>query len=302
VIVGGGAAGAVVAARLTENPGRRVLLLEAGPADTTPSAKAIPPLGVFQLQRGEFDWCDVTVPQAELNNRRVQISAGRALGGGGAINYMAWFRGARQDFNGWADRGMKGWGWQEVLPRFRRGEDSELGESALHGTGGPIAVTTPRDVNPMNLAFVTAGVEAGLDLNRDFNSGDPDGVGLMYSNIRNGERDSAACGYLTAALGRPNLTVRTGALVKRVLLRGQTAAGVRYTDSAGESREAHAATVVLSAGALRSPQLLMLSGIGPADHLREAGIDVAADLPGVGANLHDHPLGIVVWPVVRGVT
>ncbi|WP_432198266.1 GMC family oxidoreductase [Streptomyces sp. bgisy027] len=301
VVVGGGAAGSVVAARLSERDGSRVLLLEAGPLDTTPASDLIPPLGVFQLQRGEFDWCDETVPQQELQGRKVPISAGRVLGGGGAINFLSWCRGAREDYDGWAERGMKGWGWDDLLPSFRRSEDSELGESELHAQGGPIAVTTPRDINPLSLAFVTACVEFGLDLNRDFNSGTLHGAGLTYSNIRNGERSSTR-GYLVPAMDRDDLTVQVGAAVQRVLLNRQRVVGVQYLDRSGRRTTVSTESVVLCAGALRSPQILMLSGIGPAQHLTDLGIEVAVDSQGVGANLHDHPTVPVTWPVVRGRT
>ncbi|MEU0073832.1 GMC family oxidoreductase N-terminal domain-containing protein [Streptomyces sp. NPDC006332] len=301
VVVGGGAAGSVVAARLSERDGSHVLLLEAGPLDTTPANDLIPPLGVFQLQRGEFDWCDETVPQQELQGRTVPISSGRVVGGGGAINFLSWCRGAREDYDGWAERGMKGWEWEDLLPSFRRSEDNELGESVLHAQGGPIAVTTARDVNPMSLAFVTACVEAGLDINRDFNSGDMSGAGLVYSSIRGGERSSAR-GYIIPAMDRANLTVQVGAVVQRLVLEGQRVAGVEYLDRSGRLTTVPTESVVLCAGALRSPQILMLSGIGPAQHLTDLGIEVAADLPGVGANLHDHPTVPVIWPVVRGRT
>ncbi|WP_155058238.1 GMC family oxidoreductase [Streptomyces blattellae] len=301
VVVGGGAAGSVVAARLSERDGSRVLLLEAGPLDTTPANASIPPLGVFQLQHGEFDWCDETVAQPELQGRKVQIPQGRVVGGGGAINFMSWCRGAREDYDGWAERGMKGWGWEDLLPSFRRSEDNELGESELHAQGGPIAVTTARDVNPMLLSFVTACLESGLDINRDFNSGDIAGAGFLYSNIRNGERSSTR-GYIIPAMDRANLTVQVGAVVQRVLLEGQRVVGVEYLDRSGRRTTVATESVVLSAGALRSPQILMLSGIGPAQHLADLGIEVAADIQGVGANLHDHPTVPVIWPVVRGRT
>ncbi|MEV6610143.1 GMC family oxidoreductase N-terminal domain-containing protein [Kutzneria sp. NPDC051319] len=300
IVVGGGAAGCVVAARLTEDPDCRVLLLEAGPADSDPGIT--PPHGVFQLLRGELDWSYDTVAQPELDGREIPISAGRTLGGGGAINYQAWYRGHPLDYDHWAVQGMKGWGWQEVLPSFRRSEDHELGSSALHGTGGPIPVGTPKDVNPLSLAFIAAGVEYGLPLNRDFNGAELDGVGLLYSNVRDGERHSAARGYLRPAMTRPNLEVRTRAFVRRLAIDGDTVNGVEYVDTTGTSHVVHADSVVLSAGAVRTPQLLMLSGVGPADHLRRLGIDVVAHLPGVGANFQDHPSALVSWPVVRGTT
>lgn len=301
VVVGGGAAGSVVAARLSERDGSRVLLLEAGPLDTTPAGHLIPPLGVFQLQRGEFDWCDETVPQGELQGRKVPISSGRVVGGGGAINFLSWCRGAREDYDGWAERGMKGWGWEDLLPSFRRSEDNELGDSEIHAQGGPIAVTTPRDVNPISLAFVTACVEAGLDINRDFNSGDLAGAGFIYSSIRNGERSSAR-DYLVPAMDRDHLTVQVSAVVRRILFNRQRVVGVQYLDRSGHHRTVATESVVLCAGALRSPQILMLSGIGPAQHLSDLGIEVTADIQGVGANLHDHPTVPVTWPVVRGRT
>ncbi|MFJ2399013.1 GMC family oxidoreductase [Streptomyces sp. NPDC087843] len=300
VVVGGGAAGSVVAGRLSESADRTVLLLEAGGADTDPHILA--PRGAGHLVRGKYDWCDMTVPQPELNGREVPISAGRTLGGGGAINFLAWFRGHRLDYDSWASKGMRGWGWSDVLPRFRRSEDHELGASQLHGTGGPIAVTTAKDINPMSLAFITAGVENGLPLNRDFNGAELDGVGLQYSNVRSGQRNSAAHGYLHPAQDRPNLTVRPHALVQRVVLDQGVARGVVFTDAAGQEVTVGAPSVVLSAGAMRTPQLLMLSGVGPAEHLRELGIEVAHDLPGVGGNLHDHPASMVRWPVIHGDT
>ena len=301
IIVGGGAAGSVLAARLSADPGRRVLLLEAGPADDDP--RIAPPHGLFGgLLRGELDWSYDTVPQMQLGGRSVPISAGRVLRGGGSINYQAWYRGHPLDYDGWAAHGMNGWSWEEVLPAFRRSEDHELGASRVHGTGGPIPVTTAKDVSPLSLAFIAAGVEYGLPLNRDFNGEQLDGVGLLYSNVRDGERYSAARAYLRPALERRNLVVRTRAFVHRILLDGVSATGVEYADEAGRSFSASADSVILSAGAVRTPQLLMLSGIGPADHLRERGIEVTAHLPGVGIGLQDHPSALIGWPVVRGAT
>ncbi|GBG36336.1 GMC family oxidoreductase [Mycobacterium montefiorense] len=300
VVVGGGAAGCVVAARLSESADRTVLLLEAGGPDTDPDILA--PRGVGHLLRGEYDWCDMTVPQPELQHREVPVSAGRTLGGGGAINFLAWFRGHRLDYDNWAAQGMEGWGWDDVLPRFLRSEDSELGTSDVHSTGGPIAVTTAASMNPISLAFMAAGVENGLPLNRDFNGAELDGVGLFLANMRDGQRNSAAHGYLHSIRDRPNLTVHTNALVQRVALKDGVARGVVFTDVTGEQIIVNADSVVLCAGALRTPQLLMLSGIGPADHLRELGIDVVHDLPGVGANLQDHPAAMVRWPLIHGKT
>jgi choline dehydrogenase len=300
IIVGGGAAGCVLAARLSEDPERRVLLLESGDADTDPAIPA--PHGAFALQSEAFNWSDLSVPQEKLGGRRVMVSSGHVLGGGGTINYLAWYRGVPLDYDGWAKRGMTGWGWDDVLPLFRRAEDSELGASAYHGTGGPMPVTTAPDFSVLSLAFITAGVEEGLDLNRDFNGARRDGVGPMYSNVRNGERVSAARGYLHPALHRAGLTVLTGATARRVVTRDRAVTGVEYSDAEGRRHIARSASVVLCAGTLRTPHLLMLSGIGPAGELAAQGIEVVADLPGVGHNLHDHPIITAGWPVTRGET
>jgi len=300
IIVGGGASGCVLAARLSEDPKRRVLLLESGGADTDPAIPA--PHGLFALQSEAFNWSDLTVPQEELGGRRVMVSSGHVLGGGGTINFLAWFRGVPLDYDSWVKRGMTGWGWADVLPLFRRAEDHELGASQFHGTGGPIPVTTPPDINPLSLAFITAGVEEGLDLNLDFNGAHRDGVGLLYSNVRNGERVSAARGYLHPVLHRTGLTVLTGATVRRVVIQNRAVTGVEYTDAEGQRNIAQSPSVVLCAGTLRTPHLLMLSGIGPADELAAQGIEVVTDLPGVGQNLHDHPIVSAGWPVTRGET
>jgi choline dehydrogenase len=230
------------------------------------------------------------------------VSSGHVLGGGGTINYLAWYRGVPLDYDGWVKRGMTGWGWDDVLPLFRRAEDHELGASEYHGTGGPMPVTTAPDFSALSLAFITAGVEEGLELNRDFNGARRDGVGPKYSNVRNGERVSAARGYLHPVLHWTGLTVLTGATARRVVTKNHAVTGVEYTDASGRRRVARAPSVVLCAGTLRTPQLLMLSGIGPAGELAAHGIEVVTGLPGVGRNLHDHPIVTAGWPVTRGET
>ena len=300
VVVGAGAAGCVLAARLSQNPATTVLLLEAGSTDDDPAIAT--PLRTFDLQTGPHVTRQATVEQRHLEGRRVPLRAGHVLGGGGAVNFLVWHRGHPHDYDAWASAGLPGWGWSDVLPVLRRIEDHELGASALHGSGGPIAVTTPRDANPLTESFIAAGQQAGLRLNPDFNGVTLDGVGPAYANIRDGERDSTARAYLHPVLDRPNLTVRTGALVRRVLIQNGATVGVDYRDGSGADHRVDSASVVLSAGALRSPQLLMLSGVGPADHLRDHGIDVLVDSPEVGAGLQDHASVPVVWPVTSGRT
>jgi choline dehydrogenase len=300
IIVGGAASGCVLAARLSEDSTRKVMLLESGGADTDPAIPA--PHGSFALQSEAFNWSDLTVPQEKLGGRRVMVSSGHVLGGGGTINFLAWFRGVPLDYAGWAKRGMTGWGWADVLPLLRRTEDHELGASKYHGKGGPMPVTAAPDINPLSLAFITAGVQEGLDLNRDFNGARRDGVGLLYSNVRNGERVSAARGYLHPVLQRTGLTVLTGATVRRVVIHNHAATGVEYTDAEGRRNTAQSPSVVLCAGTLRTPHLLMLSGVGPAADLAARGIEVVTDLPGVGHNLHDHPIVTAGWPVTEGET
>lgn len=295
VIVGAGAAGCVLAARLSEDPDVRVLVLEAGeardgPEFTTPAAAA-------RLLTSGAAWGDLTAPQSALQGRRVPLAVGRGLGGSTAINYMSWFRGSPLDYDGWRDAGAAGWGWDDVLPVFRRIEHFSLGPDAYHGAGGPMVISPPRHVGPLATAFVAAGIEQGEGVNRDFNGATQDGVGLVQNTIRDGVRHNVVDGYLEPILSRPNLTVTTGAAVERLLLNGTRVVGVRLAGG----REVRAErSVVLAAGALRSPQLLMLSGIGPDGHLREYGLQVVRDLPGVGQNLHDQPAVFAAWRVNAG--
>lgn len=299
VVVGAGSAGCVIAARLSEDPGCRVLLLEAG--DVLEGPEVSTPALTGQLLFGDASWGDLTTPQEALGGRRVPLATGKGLGGGSSINYMAWFRGHPLDYDGWREAGAEGWGWEDVAPVFRRMEHFELGPDEHHGAGGPMVVSEPRDVNPLAMAFVAAGAESGLPVNPDLNGASLDGIGMTQSNIRDGQRHSVVDGYLRPALDRPNLTVVTGQAVERLLSDGARVTGVRLAGPGGREVRARR-SVVLSAGVLRSPQLLMLSGIGPAEHLREHGIGVAHDLPGVGQNFHDHPMVLPAWPVTEGTT
>ena len=298
VIVGAGSAGCVLAARLSEDPAAQVTLLEAGPPDTSVLIHC--PAGLALLARtGRANWAFQTVPQPGLNGRRGYQPRGKVLGGSSSINAMIYTRGVPQDYDGWAAAGNAGWGWADVLPAFKQAEHNERGADAFHGTGGPLNVMDLCDPNPFSHAFFEAGVQAGHAHNRDFNGASQAGVGLYQVTHQGGERCSVAKAYLTPNRARPNLHVVTGAHAARVLLERGRAVGVAYVQGGREHTVRAAREVILCAGALQSPQLLMLSGIGPADHLRQHGITVAHDLPGVGAHLHDHPDVVQVWDAHR---
>jgi choline dehydrogenase-like flavoprotein len=287
LIVGGGSAGCVLAARLSEDPHIRVALIEAGPPDTSVLIHC--PAGLAALAKnGQANWAFATVPQPGLNGRRGYQPRGKVLGGSSSINAMIYARGHQSDYDGWAAEGNAGWGWADVLPYFKRAEHNERGADDYHGTGGPLNVMDPRSPNQFGPVFVDAAVEAGFTRNSDFNGAEQEGVGMYQVTHKNGERFSAAKAYLAPNRHRANLQVITDAHATRILMDGRRAAGIEYRQG-GELKQLKAAReVVLSAGALMSPQLLMLSGIGPMAHLQAHGIAVAHDLPGVGRNLHDH--------------
>jgi choline dehydrogenase len=302
IIVGAGSAGCVLAARLSADPSLSVLLLEAGPADDAEEIRA--PAAVSRLFQSAYDWNYTTVPQHRAGGRSIYWPRGKVLGGSSSINAMIYMRGNRYDFQTWRDEyGCAGWGYEDLLPYFRRAEDNSRGASAYHGVGGPLRVSDPRYKSAACEAFIAAAQEQGAAANADFNGPRQDGVGWYQLTQRDGRRCSAATAYLHPAMSRPNLTVHTEALVTRILLNGGRATGVTYLRR-GETETARAnAEVILCGGAVNSPQLLMLSGIGPGDHLIESGISVAVDSPGVGANLSDHPVLPVIWttPRLRGL-
>ena len=282
LIVGAGSAGCALAARLTEDPGVSVLLVEAGPPDSEQALHI--PAAFSKLYRTPFDWDYSSGPEPGLGGRELYVPRGRVLGGSSSLNAMIYIRGNPLDYAAWGP----GWSWDEVLPYFKRAEDNERGADALHGAGGPLSVSDTRSDHELARAWIEAAVDAGLTANADFNGRRQDGVGFYQLTQRNGMRCSAAVAYLHPALARPNLTLVPGAPVTRLLFDGDRAVGAEIVrDGVPQALRAER-EVVLCAGAYNTPQLLMLSGIGPAAHLREHGLDVRLDQPAVGANLSDH--------------
>ncbi|MET0592289.1 MAG: GMC family oxidoreductase N-terminal domain-containing protein, partial [Polyangiaceae bacterium] len=293
VIVGAGSAGCTIAARLTEDPRVRVLLLEAGTAKE-PMLSRIP-AGFSKLFRTRHDWAYETEPEPELAGRRLFIPRGKLLGGSSAINAMIYIRGNPADYDGWANNGARGWSYADVLPFFLKSEDQARGKIPGHAVGGPLRVEDLRTVNPMSRSFVTACEQVGIRRNDDFNSGTQDGAGIYQVTQKRGRRWSAAHAFLFPAMKRPNLVVARGVMVSRIVFDKEHARAVEFIE-AGKKRTAVAhREIIVSAGAIGSPQLLQLSGVGPADELSRLGIPIVAKSEGVGANLQDHPVAAILY-------
>jgi choline dehydrogenase len=286
IVVGAGSAGCVLANRLSADPATRVLLLEAGPADDKLWIRI--PAGMTRLiSDPKVNWRYSTCKEPGLNNRVLACPRGKTLGGSSSINGLVYMRGHPDDYDHWRDLGNRGWGWSDVLPLYKKSEGYEGGSSAFHGSTGELSVENLKSPHAASRAFVESGQRIGIELNRDFSGATHEGIGYLQLNLRSGVRESAATAFLNPVKKRPNLEICVNARVQCVLTEGRRATGVRFMAD-GAVREASAREVILSGGAINSPQLLMLSGIGPAEQLRSLGINVVHDLPGVGENLHDH--------------
>jgi len=287
IIVGAGSAGCVLANRLTADGKHTVLLLEAGGEDKNPWIHI--PIGYGKhFDNPKINWMYWSKPGEERIKREVRQPRGKVIGGTSSINGLVYMRGQKEDYDHWRQLGNTGWGYDDVLPYFKKSQDQGRGGDEYHGTGGPLAVQDPKDPHPLADAYIEAAQEAGYQRNDDFNGAEQEGFGYIQSTTRNGRRCSAAVGFLNPVRNRPNLTIESRSLANKVLFDGTRATGLEYRQN-GQVKTAMAGREVLvCAGAYNTPQLLQLSGIGPAEHLRELGIDVVADRAGVGANLQDH--------------
>lgn len=282
IIIGGGSAGSVLAARLSEDPSARVLLLEAGGRDSHPFYHL--PAGFAKMTKGIGSWGWQTVPQRHMNGMQIRYTQAKVIGGGSSINAQIYTRGNALDYDEWRQLGCPGWSYEDVLPYFRKAEDNDTWDNRWHGKGGPLGVSQPRAPLPICEAWFKAASQMGIPRNMDMTGEVQDGVGYYQLTQRNYRRSSASIAYLRPARGRANLTVRTGVQVLRIVVEKGRAVGVETPDGVIRATS----EVILSSGAIGSPRLLQLSGIGPADHLRSLGIPVVLDQPGVGSNLQDH--------------
>lgn len=300
IVIGAGSSGCAVAARLSEHSNLNVLLLEAGGPDNEQNIHV--PVTFALLFKTAFDWAYETEPQAHLNGRKEYMPRGKAFGGSSSINAMIYQRGNPANYNAWAEMGNEGWAWEDVLPYFKKAQNQERGESELHGVGGAINVADLRDPSPLSHALVQAATEQGYPTNKDFNGESQEGFGLYQVTQKNGMRHSAAVAYLHPALGRENLTAVPHAHVQHLTFDGTRCTGAVYH----KDGEAHTVTatreVIVCTGAINSPQLLMLSGIGPKETLEKFGIKTVMDLPGVGQNLQDHMMAPVAYHATQPIT
>ena len=301
IVIGAGSAGCVLANRLSADPSVSVLLLEAGGPDRNPLFR-LPMLMGRLFQSGIYNWQYHTEPEPNLNGRSIYWPRGKVLGGTSTINGMLYVRGNRGDYDGWAQRGLPGWSYDDVLPAFRDGESHIQRNDAFHGTDGELTVCRARGSNPLHEAFIRAGEEAGHPFNDDFNGETQEGFGRYDFTIRDGKRCSTSRAYLDPVSARPNLTILTHALTRRILIENGRATGVEIAHKGRPLTVRADREIILSAGTVNSPQILMLSGIGPADDLQALGIEPVVNLPGVGQNMQDHVDCVMAWSITKPIS
>jgi choline dehydrogenase len=295
VIVGAGSAGCVLANRLSEDPSVSVLVLEAGGRDRSPNIKI--PAAFAKQFHTKLDWDYATEPEPHVDSRSLYVPRGKSVGGSSSMNAMLYVRGRPLDYDAWEAQGARGWGFTDVLPYFIKSEDNARGSSEFHGAGGPLHISEQRSPRPMDRRFLAASAAAGIPQISDYNGPEQDGASMFQVTQLGGSRFSAADAFLRPVLSRPNLELRTRATVLGIELDGTRAVGVRLRKGRRSGELVRAGEVVLSAGAINSPQLLLLSGIGPAEELAAAGVSVRHELYGVGRNLQDHPFVTMIWEV-----